>query len=137
MVARSVLLFSALFLLALASAGDAEARRLRLFMGLSRATSAPKPAMPGPARTGRAPGARPSTGAAPASRSGGVAMALPIVAPLPALSEEQRAGAEAASKTTVASQPPVPETRRGPVFGFETVSAESTLKAGFETLSLR
>jgi hypothetical protein len=136
MFARSVLLFSAIFLLALASAGDAEARRLRLFMGFSRATNAPKPEIPGPARIGGAPSATPSTGAAPASRSGGVAIGLPVVAPLPALSEERSAREEAAANATVASQPHVPERRRGPV-GFETVSAESASKGGFETLSLR
>jgi hypothetical protein len=105
MFARSVLLFSALFLLALGSAGDAEARRLRLFMGFSRATSAPKPEMPGPARTGAAPRAAPSSGAAPASRSGGVAIGSPVVAPLPSLSEERRGPDEAAAKAAVASQP--------------------------------
>jgi hypothetical protein len=137
MFARFVLLFSAVFLLALASAGDAEARRLRLFMGFSRAASAPKPAMPSPARTAGAPGAASSTGAAPASRPGGVAMALPIVAPLPAPSEERRVRDEAPGKATVASQPALPEKRRGPAFAFETVSAESASNGGFETLSLR
>jgi hypothetical protein len=137
MFARSVLLFSALFLLALASAGDAEARRLRLFMGFSRATSAPKPEMPGPARTGAAPRAAPSSGAAPASRSGGVAIGSPVVAPLPSLSEERRGPDEAAAKGAAASQPPVSEQRRGPALGFETVSAESASKGSFESLSLR
>jgi hypothetical protein len=137
MFARSVLLFSAIFLLALASAGDAEARRLRLFMGFSRAGSVPKPAVPGPARTAGAASAAPSTGAAPASPPGGVAVALPIAAPRPALSEQQRAPEEAAANAPAMSQAPVPELRRSPAIGFEPVSAESASKAGFESLSLR
>jgi hypothetical protein len=134
MLTRSFLLSSALFLLALASAGNAEARRLRFFIGVSRATSAPVPVMSRPAPTG-APGGASFAGAA--SRTGGPADGLPIVVPLPRPTDERRSRDEADAKATSESQPPVTEKRRGPASGFEAVSAERASTRGFETLSLR
>jgi hypothetical protein len=132
MLTRFVLLSSALFLLSLATASNAEARRLRLFTGLSRATSVP--ATPGPMRTGASGGA---SFAGTASPSGGAATSLPIVVPLPRPSDDQRARDEAAAAATLASQPPVTQKLRRPASGFEAISVEGASNRGFETLGLR
>jgi hypothetical protein len=131
MLTRVFLLSSALVLLSLASASNAEARRLRLPIGASRATSVPAPATPGQVRTGSLGGASFSGTARP----GRAATSLPIVVPIPRASEDKRLWDEAAAATTLASQSPVTDKPRRRTAGFEVLSIEGASSQGFGTLS--